>query len=259
MNFPLITIITVTFNAVESIGDTILSVINQTYPNIEYIIIDGGSTDGTLDIIKKNKDYIDLLVSEPDKGIYDAMNKGIGFASGEWVNFMNSGDKFYLNSTILNLFSKKIQDNKLVVYGDVCLSFENNIYLMPASSIDKLDFELPFCHQSTFVRSSYLKGNTFSLNYKVSSDYNLFYNIYKQGKNSFLYIPVIVAIYNFDLGFSVKNNITCLKEYKSISTAKSSDLNYNITYLKECIKGILPKKISKYLKKRVLEKLYTKM
>ena len=91
---PLITIITVAYNAVKDIENTILSVLNQTYPNIEYIIIDGGSTDGTLDIIKKYEDKISYWVSEPDKGIYDAMNKGTLKATGVWLNFMNAGDTF---------------------------------------------------------------------------------------------------------------------------------------------------------------------
>ena len=95
MNNPLISVVTVSYNAVTTIEKTILSVINQNYSNIEYIVIDGGSIDGTVDIIKKYADKITYWVSEPDKGIYDAMNKGIIVATGEWINFMNTGDTFY--------------------------------------------------------------------------------------------------------------------------------------------------------------------
>ena len=97
-NIPLISIITVSYNAVKTIEDTILSVINQTYPNIEYIIIDGGSTDGTLDIIKKYQDKITYWVSEPDKGIYDAMNKGIAKANGELIGIINADDWYELDA-----------------------------------------------------------------------------------------------------------------------------------------------------------------
>ena len=90
--YPLISVITVSYNAVSTIEDTILSVINQTYPNIEYIIIDGGSADGTVDIIEKYVDRISYWVSEPDKGIYDAMNKGLKVANGDWAIFMGSDD-----------------------------------------------------------------------------------------------------------------------------------------------------------------------
>ena len=89
----LISVVTVSYNAVSTIEQTILSVINQTYPHIEYIIIDGGSTDGTVDVIKKYADKITYWVSEPDKGIYDAMNKGLRRVRGDWCVFMNSGDK----------------------------------------------------------------------------------------------------------------------------------------------------------------------
>ena len=87
---PLITVVTICYNAVDTIEETIKSVIEQTYPNIEYIVIDGGSKDGTVDIIKKYQDKISYWVSEPDRGIYDAMNKGTMKANGRWINFMNS-------------------------------------------------------------------------------------------------------------------------------------------------------------------------
>lgn len=91
---PLITVITVVLNGEGHLEETMQSVLNQTYPNVEYIIVDGGSTDGTLDIIRKYGDRIDYWVSEKDKGIYDAMNKGIKVALGSWINFMNGGTVF---------------------------------------------------------------------------------------------------------------------------------------------------------------------
>ena len=99
-----ISIITVCFNAVGVIEKTILSVISQTYNDVEYIIIDGGSTDGTLDIVKKYENYIAYWISEPDSGIYNAMNKGVKHATGLYCNFMNAGD-FFINEKVLeNIF-----------------------------------------------------------------------------------------------------------------------------------------------------------
>src|SRR5438105_14705 len=100
LSFPRISIITVVYNNVANIEVTILSILNQTYKNIEYIVIDGGSTDGTLDVIKKYKDKISFWVSEKDNGIYDAMNKGIKVATGEWINFINSGDSYFDNDVL---------------------------------------------------------------------------------------------------------------------------------------------------------------
>lgn len=96
---PLVSIITVVLNGEKYLEETILSVLNQTYDNVEYIIIDGGSTDGTLDIIKKYEHAIDYWVSERDRGIYDTMNKGITVASGEWIELLNAGD-FYESGAI---------------------------------------------------------------------------------------------------------------------------------------------------------------
>jgi glycosyltransferase involved in cell wall biosynthesis len=121
---PLVTVITVTFNAQAMLEATILSVIEQTYDNIEYIVLDGGSHDETVEIIKRHEFAIDLWISESDKGVYDAMNKGVRHASGEWLNFLNAGDTFDSSSTIRTLVDQCIKpcgNAKRFFYSDVVL------------------------------------------------------------------------------------------------------------------------------------------
>ena len=123
----LISIVTVSYNAVLTIEQTILSVINQTYPNVEYIIIDGGSTDGTVDIIKKYANKIAYWVSEPDKGIYDAMNKGGIRATGTFIQFHNAGD-WLENEYVVEKIFKKNPKNVDVIYGDMIIRRSDGIY-----------------------------------------------------------------------------------------------------------------------------------
>ena len=111
-----VTVVTVTFNAEDCIEDTILSVINQSYKNIEYIVVDGLSTDGTLDVVRRYADRIDTWMSEKDLGIYDAMNKAIDIASGDWIVFMNAGDSFYNNDVIKDVF-ENVPEGAELVYG----------------------------------------------------------------------------------------------------------------------------------------------
>lgn len=139
-NAPLVTVITIVFNGERYLEATIQSVINQTYSNFEYIVIDGGSTDGTLNIIRKYESRIDYWISQSDNGIYDAMNQGIALAGGEWLNMMNGGDEFfdanvlqkaipYLNSAYDFIYSDAaIKENEVLVDTRIC-SAEKNIYL----------------------------------------------------------------------------------------------------------------------------------
>ena len=122
-NLPLISVITAVFNGEAHLEETIKSVITQNYTNIEYLIIDGGSTDGTLDIIKKYQEHISYWVSEPDKGVYDGMNKGIKAAKGQWLNFMNSGDIF-ASPDALEIFYRHCLQNpqKSFFYGNTNIS-----------------------------------------------------------------------------------------------------------------------------------------
>ena len=113
---PLITVITIVYNGKPYLEETILSIISQTYDNVEYIIIDGDSSDGTLEIIKKYDNQIDYWISEKDNGIYNAMNKGINLAAGEWICMMNAGDIFYDNHVLENIFLSTI--NADLIYSD---------------------------------------------------------------------------------------------------------------------------------------------
>lgn len=118
-----ITVVTVCYNASGVIEQTMRSVLSQTYSNMEYVIVDGASKDNTLDIINKvSAEYPQaniVIKSEPDSGIYDAMNKGIGLATGDWINFMNAGDRFVSADTLAKVFSNKEFDDKVaVVCGD---------------------------------------------------------------------------------------------------------------------------------------------
>jgi len=113
---PKLSVITIVYNNVRHIERTMLSVINQTYTNIEYILVDGFSTDGTLEIVQQYTSKIETLISEKDKGIYDAMNKGLAAATGDYVIFMNSGDEFYTADTVAQVFATS--DNADIYYGE---------------------------------------------------------------------------------------------------------------------------------------------
>lgn len=181
-NNPKISIITVCYNSVATIERTILSVIEQTYENIEYIVIDGGSTDGTLDVIKNYSERIDKWVSEPDKGIYDAMNKGIKMATGSWIHFRNSGDFFLFKYSIEQFFKKPVENHVGVIHGN-CIYFDESVYYeqQPTSISVSYKEEIPVLHPATFVRTILHKKRLFDLKYKSSADYDFFYNCSKQG------------------------------------------------------------------------------
>lgn len=178
---PLITIVTSVFNAEKTLEETILSVIGQSYPNVEYIIIDGGSTDGSLDIIKKYQHAIDYWVSEPDAGIYDAWNKGVTSSQGEWVCFLGADDYLWNAQTLNDMAKelKKIPSDIRLVYGQVMLlnEFAQNIHLVgePWLSI-KNRFKEVMCipHQGVLHRRSLFERNgIFDDSFRIAGDYEL--------------------------------------------------------------------------------------
>ena len=255
-NNPLISVVTVSYNAVSVIEQTIFSVINQTYPNVEYIIIDGGSTDGTVDIIKKYADKITYWVSEPDKGIYDAMNKGIELATGEWINFMNAGDSFYSFSILELIFGQTIFSND-IIYGDTLFLAPNLEYVRKTLPLDTISRCMPFGHQSTFVKTLLMKEQKFDVSFISRGDYNFFYQMYYANK-SFCHIKQIIARYDNTKGISVENYRVVLRENARIWGIENS-IQWKCKYwvivcmrdLKRAIRRMIPTKIL-FLRQRLI-------
>ena len=166
---PLISIITVVYNGEQNLEETILSVINQTYDNIEFIIIDGASTDGTIDIIKKYEDKIDYWISEKDSGIFDAMNKGILMSKGDYINFMNSGD-FFTNVDLVNDVVKIVNNQEIdLLYGDRN-SDDGNYSKVNIKYHIQFTFQ-SIGHQVIFAKKNCFENNMFDLKYRWMCDY----------------------------------------------------------------------------------------
>lgn len=235
-----LSIITVVFNNCDYIENTILNVlkIKESYDGIEYIIIDGSSTDGTIDIIKKYQDKISLWISEPDKGIYDAMNKGVKLANGKWINFMNAGDEFAIDcNVILDELINKNNSND-VVYGDVFIKKDGVLSLDKSRPVGQMNYSLNFCHQSSFVRKELLLKNPFSLEYKISSDYSFFLNIFLQGGN-FYYVECPVSIFEYG-GVSSGISKKYLKERLSIIFASHNKVKDKLWFSYKFFKMLIP-------------------
>ena len=232
-----ISIITIVFNDRQNIKRTLDSVINQTYKNLQYIIIDGNSTDGTKELIasiiksqaniieekqdsnsyylkpikQDNQSFVFEFISQKDNGIYDAMNKGIDQLEGKWCNFMNSGDAFYENNTIEKLFHNFTDnDNKIsVIYGNTQMIYDDNhSKILLASHNHK--FHHKFIHQSSFVNTDIMKQYKFDTRFKIAGDTNFFTTLYNNGYN-FFYINQTISSFNIE-GISSKISYQMFKE-----------------------------------------------
>jgi len=186
-NSPIITIITVVRNNKYEIEETILSIVNQSYSNIEYIVIDGNSTDGTVEIINKYSNRISYFVSEPDLGIYDAMNKGIIQASGQWINFINSGDKYVDNRVLEDVSVELSNANKFdILYGNsFVLTKLNKLRHYESGNDPSKQWQGPiFRHGAMFVNAKLQKDFQYKLSspYKICADFDFIYHMYSIGK-----------------------------------------------------------------------------
>ncbi|NOQ94235.1 MAG: glycosyltransferase [Methylophaga sp.] len=254
---PLISVITVVFNGAEYLEQTINSVIGQTYDNVEYIIIDGGSTDGTLDVIKKYEGQIDYWVSEEDKGIYHAMNKAISIATGEWLNFMNSGDNFLENNILKSVFLNNVQSE--LIYGDHEIRYETLKKTVKAKEIFEMFKGIPFCHQSMFISKNIQLSYPYQYEkYKFSADFDFIFNYLTSNKYSVLYTNFVISSVEAK-GASNKNIYTTIRENQSIVLNKFDAYWVRIYYrvrlvevfFRETIKLVLPERAVDFVRKLI--------
>lgn len=213
---PKISIVTIVYNGEQHIEQTILSVINQNYQNLEYIIIDGGSTDNTLHIVNRFKSKINVIVSEKDKGISDAFNKGLSKATGDLIGFLNADD-FYEPQSLHKLadfyLKNKLENKKkpFILHGNT-YSLENDIKKNKKDTSLGWWLAAPFSHCSSFISNNYYKTyGGFNLSYKIAMDVDFFLKSYKD-KIEYFKIDFFIATQRTG-GVSDVNRVKGYKEY----------------------------------------------
>jgi glycosyltransferase involved in cell wall biosynthesis len=216
-----ISVITINYNDKKGLKKTIDSVVSQTFKDFEFIIIDGGSNDGSVSVIEENKDEISYWVSEPDSGIYNAMNKGIKAATGDFVIFMNSGDCFYSN-TVLEEVLPDLQDDFDIYYGDCYRVTGNNLkkWAFPEKLSFSFFYSSSLSHQSTFIRRKlFYKFFMYNENFRIVSDWEFF--IYAICKENTPYKHLDKVISNFDFtGISSNKNNKEIDKTERVITLK---------------------------------------
>ncbi len=196
-----ITIITVCLNCKDAIENTILSVINQTYSNIEYIVIDGNSTDGTKEVLEKYSGKIDNFISESDDGIYNAMNKAVEISTGDYILFLNCGDRLYNETVLGDLISKSSGED--VLYGDLILKFTDgrkNLRMKQPKKLNRFLFvHRTLNHQATMVKRNIFKVyGDFDEQYLILADFDFFLRVVFKPGVSNLYIPLTISFYDMN-------------------------------------------------------------
>lgn len=251
-----ISVITISYNSRLTIERTILSVLHQNYDNLEYIIIDGGSTDGTLDIVNKYKEKINYVISEPDNGISDAFNKGIRIATGNVIGLINSDD-IYAENAIRNIADGYRNDID-VYYGDIVM-VSNNGYkyrCVAENNLERLKKHFIMFHPATFISSAaYKKYGLYDTNYKYAMDFELLSRMYISGAK-FVHINEPLAWFSKS-GASNNNADKTTKESINIAIRngtpkKEASLDYNLTnFVQKTLSKIKAKKIEGFIRKNI--------
>lgn len=247
-----ISIVTVCFNAEKTIAKTINSILNQKNHSYEYIIKDGGSTDGTNEIIKQflplfeGKKINVVYLSEYDRGIYDAMNFAVNKSAGKYICFMNADDQF-ADSDVFNrvILSDGFRNQEDILYGDAIMKDgrEENLFCADMKLIQK---RMPFVHQSCFFKNEIIRKYMYDTNYKICADYDLILKIYRD-KYSFYNLHTVVAVYSLD-GLSSNSFVPKMTEHCSIlirnGFLRRCSLRYFLMMGEAHIKTFLSKKCS---------------
>lgn len=219
---PLITVATVVFNNKALLEETIKSVLSQTYDNVEYIIVDGGSTDGTLEIIKKYESQLDYWVSERDRGVYDGMNKAVSLASGEWVHLLNSDDCYASSDVLSRVVPNLVNDNKDFYYGMLAYQISDSKTEMQRFSYNWLRYYALFYsayipHPSLFVsKKQYKSIGEYDIKYRIAADHDLILRLCKRFTPHLLDFPITIMRAG---GLSGMNPERTFGEFKDVTIA----------------------------------------
>ncbi len=251
---PTISIITVNYNEGDNLDITLQKSIDQTYPNKEIIVIDGGSNDNSQEVIEKHKKDISFWCSEKDKGIYDAMNKGLQKVTGDWVIFMNAGDWFYNNDVLESIFGKNLDPKIELIYGDHHVRYhEFSRYHKADDSLSSLKWRNVFSHQALFTRTDLAKKYPYELKYSLVADFDFFFKCYVGG-NQYQYNPITISSISAG-GVSEKKGHIAIDERKEV--VKKETWSYSLSFyykfirqrniLGEFFKRVLPHSVVKLL------------
>lgn len=247
----MITVITVCKDAIAGLKETLASVSAQESGEFEYIVVDGNSTDGTKEFLSAymencSKNITFSYVSEEDSGIYDAMNKGVRRAKGEYILFLNAGDTFY-DSSVITTFEKAVNEQDAdAYYGDTLMHYYEGYGLYRESEALKLNPTMPFIHQSVIVKRDLLLEHPFDMSYKVCADLEFFYWMRKK-ECRFVHCDFVVSCYDAREGLSENNPLKILKDNDRIfGRDKMPHYRMRNLYLKsriiavEAVKKIMP-------------------
>lgn len=234
-----VSIITVCLNAEKFIHETLESVLCLEGTNFEYIVKDGESKDSTNQVIEsyskkfEKKGIRFVHVIRHDRGIYDAMNQAMEYCRGEWVNYMNAGDTFYNPYVVTDIFERAIPDDVGVLYGHTLFRISKKLSFISNHTLATIDKEMPFCHQSTFVRSKLLKRYKFDCKYKILADYNLYLKLYKEDIK-FKAVNTVISCFICD-GISFKRSDDVNKERAIIADqCKLSAISHHNYFITKC-------------------------
>ena len=246
-----ITIITVVFNGAKYIRSAIQSVLSQDYDNIEYIVIDGGSTDGTVDIVKEYQDKISVFISEPDEGIYDAMNKGIALATGNVIGILNSDD-FYIDEFVIEKVVKEFEEKNVdSVYADLVYVEPKNLnktvryYDSSKFNPSKFSYGWMPAHPTFFVKKdTYEKHGVFRTDLKIAADFDILIRFLLTHKISYSYMQEVLVKMRVG-GVSTSFNSIWINNIETLRVCRDNGIKTNIFK----ILSKYPAKISGLLKK----------
>lgn len=226
---PELTVITIVYNEVDRILATCKSIDRQAYDNVEWIVLDGGSSDGTLDILNQYTSEIDILISEPDRGIYHAMNKGIALASGEYILFMNGGDEFYTADILADVIPHLDSD---IVYGNLLMrdGVRDHMRHYPSTLTSKYFLREMLPHQATFYKKTLFdEAGLYDESFRIAGDYEFNTRIFKTLEPSYKHLNLTISVFYTD-GISSSQQHRMLRKKENHRVRMKYFMSYKFSF-----------------------------